>query len=105
MNEGIGKVRDLLAKIMEVRLRAAPVYPPPEIFLQPYLKKVQGAGFLHGNVDPKLLHPFRCQATMKEVHARKSSAWVISPLALLGALARCMGYLVSLSVLYSVCFD
>lgn len=48
-----------------------------------------------GEVDPIVLHPYRCQAAMKELSARRDKQqWAYKPLSTLGTLARAMGYLV-----------
>lgn len=59
------------------------------------IKSAQGNGLLQGNPDPIMLHPFRCQKALGEMHIRKAPAWLFSPIQQLGKLSRAMGYLVS----------
>lgn len=58
------------------------------------LKRCQGAGTLRGSPDPILLHAFRCQESVRELHARKGEFWIIGVVNKLGPLARAMSYLV-----------
>ncbi|TCD67543.1 3'-5' DNA helicase [Steccherinum ochraceum] len=77
MNDDIMRIADLLASLM-----------------QPLIKQLQGASIIRGYVDAKTLHPYRCQAAMKEVSMRRDKpAWAFKPLSSLGAMARAMGYL------------
>lgn len=49
-------------------------------------------------VDPVKMHPYRAQATMQQIGAQRNSPhkWAFPSLSKLGALARAMGYLVSI---------
>ncbi|KAH9075821.1 P-loop containing nucleoside triphosphate hydrolase protein [Lactarius deliciosus] len=83
MNEGIAKLRDLLAKVLEV-----------------YIKKCTAFGILRGNLDPVMFHPFRANAAMDEINRRPDSRqlqWAYPVLRKVGALARAMGYLLEAS--------
>ncbi|CDO72426.1 hypothetical protein BN946_scf184977.g126 [Trametes cinnabarina] len=65
----------------------------------PILKKVQSAGFLkNGNVNPTMLHPFRCQSTLSEMSKARAPQYAIGAAAQLGPLARAMGYLLENSI-------
>ncbi|KAH9057001.1 hypothetical protein EDB87DRAFT_1833399 [Lactarius vividus] len=83
MNEGIAKLRDLLAKVLEV-----------------YIKKCTAFGILRGNLDPVMFHPFRANAAVDEINRRPDSRqlqWAYPVLRKVGALARAMGYLLEAS--------
>ncbi|KAH9049465.1 hypothetical protein EDB84DRAFT_1649374, partial [Lactarius hengduanensis] len=83
MNEGIAKLRDLLAKVLEV-----------------YIKKCTAFGILRGNLDPVMFHPFRANAAMDEINRRPDSRqlqWAYPVLRKVGTLARAMGYLLEAS--------
>ncbi|KAI0307594.1 hypothetical protein B0F90DRAFT_1675089 [Multifurca ochricompacta] len=83
MNEGIGKLRDLIAKVLEA-----------------YMKKCAGAGILRGNLDPVQFHPFRTNTAMDEIHRRSDGRqlqWAYPVLRKIGVLARAMGYLLEAS--------
>ncbi|KAI0067885.1 P-loop containing nucleoside triphosphate hydrolase protein [Artomyces pyxidatus] len=83
MNEGIAKLRDLLAKVMKG-----------------LMNKLASTGVLHGNLDPIMFHPFRAQVASKEISSRPDSrqlAWTFPVLRKVGALARAMGYLLEAS--------
>ncbi|KAI0296586.1 hypothetical protein BC826DRAFT_908154 [Russula brevipes] len=79
MNEGIGKLRDLLANV-----------------LRTYIKKCAGPGILRGNLDPVNFHPYRTSIAMEEINRRpdgRQLQWAYPTLRKIGALARAMGYL------------
>ncbi|KAI0271516.1 hypothetical protein BC834DRAFT_859979 [Gloeopeniophorella convolvens] len=83
VNEGIGKLRDLLAKVLDT-----------------YLKKCINPGILRGNLDPILFHPYRAMAAMDEVRRRpdgRQLQWAFPVLKKIGTLARAMGYLLEAS--------
>ncbi|TFK88584.1 P-loop containing nucleoside triphosphate hydrolase protein [Polyporus arcularius HHB13444] len=83
MTEDIAVLRDALGSMMT-----------------PIIKKVQQAGFLkHGNVIPTMLHPFRCTATLQEMHKARAQQWAMSAVSQLGILARAMGYLLENSII------
>ena len=58
---------------------------------------LQSKGLLTGNPDPVKLHPFRCQMELKGL--KTVMRWAGGSLAVLGKLARAMGYLVSYPIL------
>jgi ATP-dependent DNA helicase MPH1 len=97
MDEGIGKLRDLLAKVLGVRrhyLMRVGHHPNEN---QSYIKKCIGPGILRGNLDPVHFHPYRANAAMEEIYKRPDSRqlqWAYPLLRKVGALARAMGYLV-----------
>lgn len=98
MDEGIGKLRDLLAKVLGVRrhclMSTVGRYSNEN---QSYIKKCVGPGILRGNLDPVHFHPYRANAAMEEIHKRPDSRqlhWAYPLLRKVGALARAMGYLV-----------
>jgi ATP-dependent DNA helicase MPH1 len=96
MNEGIGKLRDLLAKVLEV-CRHCSLMICFSNENQAYLKKCVGPGILRGNLDPVNFHPYRANAAMEEIYKRPDSRqlqWAYPLLKKIGALARAMGYLV-----------
>ncbi|KAI0662624.1 hypothetical protein C8Q70DRAFT_1128612 [Cubamyces menziesii] len=71
--------------------------------ITPILKKVQSAGYLkNGNVNPTMLHPFRCQSTVGEMVKARAPQYAIGAAAQLGPLARAMGYLMENSI--SMCY-
>ncbi|KAI9445432.1 P-loop containing nucleoside triphosphate hydrolase protein [Lactarius indigo] len=100
MNEGIAKLRDLLAKVLDVR-----VYAMIHCLLfsdesQVYIKKCTAFGILRGNLDPVMFHPFRANAAMDEINRRPDTRqlqWAYPVLRKVGALARAMGYLLEAS--------
>ncbi|KAL7285681.1 hypothetical protein ACG7TL_000786 [Trametes sanguinea] len=72
--------------------------------ISPILKKVQAAGFLkNGNVNPTMLHPFRCQSTVSEMVKARAPQYAIAAAAQLGPLARAMGYLLENSI--AMCYS
>ncbi|KAI8995314.1 P-loop containing nucleoside triphosphate hydrolase protein [Trametes punicea] len=65
----------------------------------PILKKVQSVGFLkNGNVNPIMLHPFRCQVTVHDMVKARAPQFAVGAAAQLGPLARAMGYLLENSI-------
>ncbi|KZT21696.1 P-loop containing nucleoside triphosphate hydrolase protein [Neolentinus lepideus HHB14362 ss-1] len=79
MHNDIVKIRTLMAKIMEEKI-----------------KPLRSNGILFGNLDPVTIQPFRCNMAMQEVSRRpdsRSLTWTYASLKLLGQLARAMGYL------------
>ncbi|KAI0286801.1 hypothetical protein BGY98DRAFT_929898 [Russula aff. rugulosa BPL654] len=91
MDEGIGKLRDLLAKV-----------------LGSYIKKCVGPGILRGNLDPVNFHPYRANAAMEEIYKRpdgRQLQWAYPLLRKVGTLARAMGYLTTqLEATANMCF-
>ncbi|KAF8499186.1 P-loop containing nucleoside triphosphate hydrolase protein [Russula emetica] len=88
MDEGIGKLRDLLAKV-----------------LGSYIKKCIGPGILRGNLDPVHFHPYRANAAMEEIYRRpdgRQLQWAYPLLRKVGTLARAMGYLLEATA--NMCF-
>ncbi|KAH9964439.1 hypothetical protein BC827DRAFT_1187103 [Russula dissimulans] len=83
MNEGIGKLRDLLANVLGA-----------------YLRKCVGPGILRGNLNPVNFHPYRANAAMEEIYKRpdgRQLQWAYPLLRKIGSLARAMGYLLEAS--------
>ncbi|TFY79737.1 hypothetical protein EWM64_g4276 [Hericium alpestre] len=83
MNEGIAKLRDLLAKVM-----------------RGHMGQLVKHGILYGNLDPAYFHPFRAQTAMADIHRRPDArqlSWAYPVLKKVGALARAMGYLLEAS--------
>ncbi|KAF8273776.1 hypothetical protein EI94DRAFT_1562845 [Lactarius quietus] len=83
MNEGIAKLRDLLAKVLDV-----------------YIKKCAAVGVFRGNMDPVMFHPYRANVAMSEISNRpdiRQLQWTYPVLRKISALARAMGYLLEAS--------
>ncbi|KAI9512645.1 hypothetical protein F5148DRAFT_1145967 [Russula earlei] len=91
MDEGIAKLRDLLAKVLGT-----------------YIRKCVGPGILRGNLDPINFHPYRANAAMEEIYRRPDSnqlQWAYPLLRKIGAMARAMGYLATqLEATPQMCF-
>ena len=98
MDEGIGKLRDLLAKVLKVRHHCLMIRSGHYLNEnQSYINKCVGPGILRGNLDPVHFHPYRANAAMEEIYKRPDSRqlqWAYPLLKKVGALARAMGYLV-----------
>ena len=101
MNDDVNKIKDLLAKIMEVS------YFPLALFLiskvpisiQATLKPLVARGIIEP-LDVVKMHPYRAQMKMKELAGRKQQGFY-APLSKLQFLARTMGYLVRCQLLLS----
>jgi ATP-dependent DNA helicase MPH1 len=93
MTEDVDKVKDLLAKLMDVRQSFVILFIGLSPLLQADIKPLKQRGVLWGSPDPVKLHPYAAQARMSTLD--KEQRWAYGPLARLSSLARAMGYLVS----------
>ncbi|RDB29658.1 ATP-dependent DNA helicase mph1 [Hypsizygus marmoreus] len=75
MTEDVNKVKDLLAKLMDVDI-----------------KPLRQRGVLWGTPNPVNMHPYAAQARIGTL--TKDQRWAYGPLAKLSSLARAMGYLI-----------
>lgn len=60
-------------------------------------KKLETSGIFEMGLNVIRMHPFRTQLKMQEVVASKRNMWALTPISMLGKLARAMGYLVGYS--------
>src|SRR3979490_1765933 len=98
MTADVIKIRDMLAKLMEVRMRLG-TSSLCSSSCQRIAKRMCDTGLIP-NLNVVTLHPYRCNALMQQFSGDgtgKKFPWVYSVLKELGALARAMGYLVSRS--------
>ena len=60
-------------------------------------KKLEASGVFEMGLNVVRMHPYRAQMKMQEVIASKRTLWALTPLSIMGKLARGMGYLVGYS--------